>query len=212
VARVTGGIQNTGVSYGDSTANIQLDGLVELVQQLKDFEAVDLQKELKVSADTIGTQLIQSIGKAYPVNPLSGWGGPRTSKLNDDPKGIQKWRQGGRLQWIRSDMVAGLVKQTGLKRIKGGKAGNIGVGVSTQSRFLTIVQKNAAASVFEFAGGVSPNSNLGKAINSKFGTLPRKPMWRTIDANLNKIESSFKDAIQRVETEYTRRKNTKGLG
>jgi hypothetical protein len=140
VARVTGGIQNTGVSYGDSTANIQLDGLVELVQQLKDFEAVDLQKELKVSADTIGTQLIQAMGRAYPVSPLSGWGGSRTRKLTDDPKGYQKWRSGGRLQWIRSDMVAGLVKQTGLKRIKCGKAGNIGVGISTQSRFLTIVQ------------------------------------------------------------------------
>jgi hypothetical protein len=142
LARVTGGIQQTGVSYGDSTANVKLDGLVELVQQLKDFEAVDLQKELKTSADTIGTQLIQSIGKAYPLNPLSGWGGPRTSKLNGDYDGIQKWRAGGRLQWDRAFMVAGLVKQTGLKRIKGGKAGNIGVGISTQSRFLTISIKS----------------------------------------------------------------------
>lgn len=213
MARVTGGIQQTGVSYGDSTANVQLDGLVELLQDLRDYEAVHLKKELIKEAGNVAVPLIQDIARAYPTNPLSGWGGRRTGTATTGEK-TQQWRKGGRLEWDNAKMVAGLGKRVGLRRIKGGKLGNIGVGVNVQSSFLTIIQRNAAASVFEFAGGVTPNSNLAKGIRTKFGSLPRKPLWRTIDANLNKIESAIKTAVSKTEENFNKLKasNKKGLG
>ena len=90
----------------------------------------------------------------------------------------------------------------------------LGVGIKIYSRFLTIIQQNAAASVFEFAGGVSPNSNLAKGIRTKFGAIPRKPMWRSIDANLDKIEVAFKNAVSKTEDNFNRLKSSdkKGLG
>lgn len=213
MARITGGIQNTGVSYGDNTANIQLDGLVELLQDLKDYEAVHLKKELFSAANKVATPLIQDIARAYPTNPLSGWGGRRTPTATTDAK-EQQWRKGGRLEWDNAKMVAGLGKRVGLRRIKGGKLGNIGVGISTQSSFLTIFQRNGAASVFEFAGGQNPGSNLAKGIQSKFGSLPRKPLWRTIDKSLNKIEDAIKSAVKQTEDSFNKLKgsNKKGLG
>lgn len=213
MARVTGGIQNTGVSYGDNTANIQLDGLVELIKDLNDYEAVHLKKQLIKEAGNIAIPLIQDIARAYPTNPLSGWGGRRTPTATSGDR-IQQWRKGGRLEWDNAKMVAGLGKKAGLRKIKGGKLGNIGVGINVQSSFLTIFQRNSAASVFEFAGGRNPGSNLAKGIQSKFGSLPRKPLWRTIDANLNKIENAIKTAISNTEDSFNKLKtsNKKGLG
>jgi hypothetical protein len=226
VARVTGGIQQTGLSYGDSTANIQLDGLVELIQNLKDYEAVHLNKELVEEAKRIATPLITDIKNAYPSNPLSGWGGSRTPKATtNNPWGVGGTRTSSSgdiyqgLSWNNAAIFAGLQKRIGLKKIRGGKSNEknvsqLGVGVKIYSRFLTIIQQNAAASVFEFAGGVTPNSNLAKGIRTKFGSVPRKPMWRSIDANLDKIEVAFKNAVSKTEDNFNRLKSSdkKGLG
>jgi hypothetical protein len=64
---------------------------------------------------------------------------------------------------------------------------------------IAVVQKNAAAAVFEFAR----NGNLGAAFNSKNGT-PARVMWPAAVASENKVAEEMTRYVEEVSDQITR--------
>jgi len=102
------------------------------------------------------------------------------------PSGFSRaWAPGGRplFPYDQNKAVKGVKIETSLSKKK--------------DAVLTIVNKDGAASVIDYAGTTSPNA-LGRSLNG-WATKPRV-MWRSYENNKGRIEDEMQQSVNEVMT------------
>jgi len=155
--------------------SISVDGLESTLKALKKVKP-EVQKQFFKDAKKILKPVVDEAKKLYPY-------GDPTKKNGGWPSGISRtWAPGGRglFPYVQSAAVRGISVKTSLSK--------------KNDAVLTIVNKDAAASIVEFAG---TNSNrLADALNN-WGEKPRV-MWRAYENNAGQVESEMKQSVDEV--------------
>jgi len=152
---------------------MQIQGLESTLKVLKTVQP-EVKKQFFKDAKQIVKPAVDEAKNAYRSDYLSGM--------------TRAWAPGGRpiFPW----------NQASAKR---------GVGVSTslskkQDAILTIVQKDAAAAIFDIAGK-STSNRFGNALNA-FDT-PSRVMWRAYENNAGAVEAEMKQSVDEVMARIT---------
>jgi len=153
--------------------SMQIQGLESTLKVLKTVQP-EVKKQFFKDAKQIVKPAVDEAKNAYRSDYLSGM--------------TRAWAPGGRpiFPW----------NQASAKR---------GVGVSTslskkQDAILTIVQKDAAAAIFDIAGK-STSNRFGNALNA-FDT-PSRVMWRAYENNAGAVEAEMKQSVDEVMARIT---------
>lgn len=155
--------------------SISVDGLESTLKALKKVQP-EVQKQFFKDAKKILKPVVDEAKKLYPY-------GDPTKKNGAWPSGISRtWAPGGRglFPYVQSAAVRGISVKTSLSKKK--------------DAVLTIVNKDAAASIVEFAG-TNPNA-LSRALDG-WGNKPRV-MWRAYENNAGQVESEMKQSVDQV--------------
>jgi len=155
--------------------SISVDGLESTLKALKKVQP-EVQKQFFKDAKKILKPVVDEAKKLYPY-------GDPTKKNGAWPSGISRtWAPGGRglFPYVQSAAVRGISVKTSLSK--------------KNDAVLTIVNKDAAASIVEFAG-TNPNA-LSRALDG-WGSKPRV-MWRAYENNAGQVESEMKQSVDEV--------------
>jgi hypothetical protein len=155
--------------------SMQIQGLESTLKALKKVKP-EVQKQFFKDAKKILKPVVDEAKQLYPY-------GDPTKKNGAWPSGISRtWAPGGRglFPYVQSAAVKGISIKTSLSKKK--------------DAVLTIVNKDAAASIVEFAG-TNPN-RLADALNG-WGNKPRV-MWRAYENNAGQVESEMKQSVDQV--------------
>jgi len=154
---------------------MQVQGLESTLKALKKVKP-EVQKQFFKDAKKILKPVIDEAKSIYPY-------GDPVKKNGAWPSGFSRtWAPGGRtlFPYVQSAAVRGISIKTSLSK--------------KNDAVLTIVNKDAAASIVEFAG-TNPN-RLADALNG-WGEKPRV-MWRAYENNAGKVESEMKQTVDQV--------------
>jgi len=154
---------------------MQVQGLESTLKALKKVKP-EVQKQFFKDAKKILKPVVDEAKQLYPF-------GDPTKKNGAWPSGISRtWAPSGRglFPYVQSAAVRGITVKTSLSK--------------KNDAVLTIVNKDAAASIVEFAG-TNPN-RLADALNG-WGNKPRV-MWRAYENNAGQVESQMKVSIDQV--------------
>ena len=155
--------------------SMQIQGLESTLKALKKVKP-EVQKQFFKDAKKILKPVIDEAKTLYPY-------GDQTKKNGAWPSGISRtWAPGGRglFPYSQTAAVRGISVKTSLSK--------------KNDAVLTIVNKDAAASIVEFAG-TNPN-RLADALNG-WGNKPRV-MWRAYENNAGKVEAEMKVSVDEV--------------
>jgi len=155
--------------------SISVDGLESTLKALKKVKP-EVQKQFFKDAKKILKPVVDEAKQLYPY-------GDPTKKNGSWPSGISRtWAPGGRglFPYVQSAAVRGISVKTSLSK--------------KNDAVLTIVNKDAAASVVEFAG-TNPNA-LSRALDG-WGNKPRV-MWRAYENNAGQVETEMKQSVDEV--------------
>lgn len=158
--------------------SMQVQGLESTLKALKKVKP-ETQKQFFKDAKNILKPVVEEAKKLYPF-------GDPTKKNGAWPSGISRtWAPGGRglFPYSQAAAVRGIKVETSLSKKK--------------DAVLTIVNKDAAASIVEFAG-TNPN-RLAEALNG-WGNKPRV-MWRAYENNAGAVEAEMKQSVDKVMAE-----------
>ena len=154
---------------------MQVQGLESTLKALKKVKP-EVQKQFFKDAKKILKPVVDEAKQLYPF-------GDPTKKNGAWPSGISRtWAPSGRglFPYVQSAAVRGITVKTSLSK--------------KNDAVLTIVNKDAAASIVEFAG-TNPN-RLADALNG-WGNKPRV-MWRAYENNAGQVESQMKVSVDEV--------------
>ena len=154
---------------------MQVQGLESTLKALKKVKP-EVQKQFFKDAKKILKPVVDEAKQLYPFEDP-------TKKNGAWPSGISRtWAPSGRglFPYVQSAAVRGISVKTSLSK--------------KNDAVLTIVNKDAAASIVEFAG-TNPN-RLADALNG-WGNKPRV-MWRAYENNAGQVESQMKVSVDEV--------------
>jgi hypothetical protein len=154
---------------------MQVQGLESTLKALKKVKP-EVQKQFFKDAKKILKPVVDEAKQLYPFEDP-------TKKNGAWPSGISRtWAPSGRglFPYVQSAAVRGITVKTSLSK--------------KSDAVLTIVNKDAAASIVEFAG-TNPN-RLADALNG-WGNKPRV-MWRAYENNAGQVESQMKVSVDEV--------------
>ena len=160
--------------------SMKIQGLESTLKVLQKTKP-EVQKQFFKDAKKILKPVVDEAKKLYPY-------GDPTKKNGAWPSGISRtWAPGGRglFPYVQSAAVRGVKVETSLSKKK--------------DAVLSIVNKDAAASIVEFAG-TNPN-RLADALNG-WGNKPRV-MWRAYENNAGQVESQMKVSVDEVMARIT---------
>ena len=148
--------------------SISVDGLESTLKTLQKIQP-EVKKQFFKDAKLIVKPAIDEAKGAYRSDYLSGMS--------------RAWAPSGRsiFPWSQSSAVKGVAVVTSLSK--------------KQDAVLTIVQKDAAAAIFDMAGKRTTNP-LGNALNA-FQT-PSRVMWRAYENNAGPIEAEMSKSVDEV--------------
>ena len=148
--------------------SISVDGLESTLKALQKIQP-EVKKQFFKDAKKIVKPAIDEAKGAYRSGYLSGMS--------------RAWAPSGRsiFPWSQGTAVKGVAVVTSLSK--------------KQDAVLTIVQKDAAAAIFDMAGKRTTNP-LGNALNA-FQT-PSRVMWRAYENNAGPIETEMKQSVDEV--------------
>ena len=155
---------------------MEITGLESTLKALNKIQP-DIKKQFFKDARNILKPVIEEAKLMYPSET-------KTKGDGGFPSGLSRnWAPGGRRLFPYSQALAtsGIKIETSLSKKK--------------DAVLTIVQKDGAASVIDYAGTKTPNA-LGRALNG-MATKPRV-MWRAYENNAGKIESELEASVNEV--------------
>lgn len=149
---------------------MQVQGLESTLKALQKIQP-EVKKQFFKDAKQIVKPAVNEAKNAYRSDYLSGM--------------TRAWSPGGRpiFPWNQASASKGVAVSTSLSK--------------KQDAVLTIVQKDAAASIFDIAGKRSSN-RLGNALNA-FNT-PSRVMWRSYEQHAGAIEAEMKQSVDEVMT------------
>jgi hypothetical protein len=157
---------------------IQIQGLESTLKALQ-----KIQPEVKIQFFKDAKKILKvAVDDAKSLYPLED----ATKKNGGFPSGLSRaWAPGGRplFPYNHSKAVKGVKIETSLSKKK--------------DAVLTIVNKDGAASVIDYAGTKSTNA-LGAALNG-WATKPRV-MWRAYENNQGRIEDEMRQSCDEVMT------------
>ena len=154
---------------------MQVQGLESTLKALKKVKP-EVQKQFFKDAKKILKPVVDEAKQLYPFEDP-------TKKNGAWPSGISRtWAPSGRglFPYVQSAAVRGITVKTSLSK--------------KSDAVLTIVNKDAAASIVEFAG-TNPN-RLADALNG-WGNKPRV-MWRAYENNAGQVETEMKQSVDEV--------------
>lgn len=154
---------------------MQVQGLESTLKALKKVKP-EVQKQFFKDAKKILKPVVDEAKQLYPF-------GDPTKKNGQWPSGISRtWAPKGRglFPYVQSAAVSGITVKTSLSK--------------KSDAVLTIVNKDVAASIVEFAG-TNPN-RLADALNG-WSNKPRV-MWRAYENNAGQVESQMKVSVDEV--------------
>ena len=157
--------------------SMQIQGLESTLKALKKLQP-EVQKQFFKDAKKILKPVVDEAKQLYPY-------GDPTKKNGDWPSGISRtWAPSGRplFPYVQNTAIKGVKVETSLSKKK--------------DAVLTIVNKDAAASIVEFAG-TNPN-RLGNALNG-WAAKPRV-MWRAYENNKGAVEAELQLSVDEVMT------------
>lgn len=149
---------------------MEVQGLESTLKVLQKIQP-EVKKQFFKDAKQIVRPAVDEAKNAYRSDYLSGM--------------TRAWSPGGRpiFPWNQVSASKGVAVSTSLSK--------------KQDAVLSIVQKDAAASIFDMAGK-STNNRLGNALNT-FNT-PSRVMWRAYENNAGAIEAEMQKSVDEVMT------------
>jgi len=149
---------------------MQVQGLESTLKALQKIQP-EVKKQFFKDAKQIVKPAIDEAKGAYRSDYLSGMS--------------RAWAPGGRsiFPWNQGSAVKGVAVATSLSK--------------KQDAVLTIVQKDAAAAIFDIAGK-STDNRFGRALNA-FNT-PSRVMWRSYEQHAGAIEAEMQLSVDEVMT------------
>jgi len=159
---------------------MQIQGLESTLKVLKTVQP-EVQKQFFKDAKRILKPVVDEAKKLYPY-------GDPTKKNGSWPSGMSRtWAPSGRslVPYLQGTAVHGVRVETSLSKKK--------------DAVLSIVTKDAAASIVEFAG-TNPN-RLADALNG-WANKPRV-MWRAYENNAGAVEAEMKVSVDEVMARIT---------
>lgn len=147
---------------------MEVQGLESTLKALQKIQP-EVKKQFFADAKTIVRPAIDEAKNAYQTDYLSGMS--------------RAWAPGGRplFPWSLPKASKGVAVATSLSK--------------KQDAVLTIVQKDAAAAIFDMAGRKTSNP-LGNALNA-FNT-PSRVMWRSYEQHAGDIEKEMTKSVDEV--------------
>jgi len=160
---------------------MEIQGLESTLKHLQQIQP-EVKKEFFRNAKKILKPAVAEAKALYPTDPTQESGGELPSGLS------RNWKPGGRplFPYLQSKAEAQVKIETSLSKKK--------------DAVLTIVQKDGAASVIDYAGTKTPNP-LGIALN-RWASKPRV-MWRAYENNAGRIESEMQSSCDEVMKRIT---------
>lgn len=156
--------------------SISVDGLESTLKALQKIQP-EVKKQFFKDAKKILKVVVDDAKGLYPAEDS-------TRKNGGFPSGLSRaWAPGGRplFPYSQTKAVAGVKIETSLSKKK--------------DAVLTIVNKDGAASVIDYAGTKTSNA-LGAALNG-WATKPRV-MWRAYENNQGAVEAEMKQSVDEV--------------
>lgn len=160
--------------------SMKIQGLESTLKVLKKVQP-EVQKQFFKDAKKILKPVVDEAKKLYPY-------GDPTKKNGSWPSGMSRtWAPGGRplFPYVQGTAIRGVKVETSLSKKK--------------DAVLSIVNKDAAASIVEFAG-TNPN-RLADALNG-WASKPRV-MWRAYENNAGAVEAEMKVSVDEVMARIT---------
>lgn len=157
---------------------IQVQGLESTLKTLQKIQP-EVKKQFFKDAKKILKVAVDEAKSLYPAEDA-------TKNNGGFPSGLSRtWAPGGRplFPYNQQQAIQGVKIETSLSKKK--------------DAVLTIVNKDGAASVIDYAGTKTSNA-LGAALNG-WATKPRV-MWRAYENNAGKIEAEMQLAVDEVMT------------
>jgi len=155
---------------------MEIQGLESTLKTLQKIQP-EVKKQFFKDAKNILKPAVADAKEMYPTEPSNKHGGVLPSGLS------RAWKPGGRplFPYSQERSIAGVKVETSLSKKK--------------DAVLTIVQKDGAASVIDYAGTKNPNP-LGAALNV-WSSKPRV-MWRSYEQNAGRIEAEMQKSVDEV--------------
>lgn len=155
---------------------MEVQGLESTLKTLQKIQP-ELKKQFFKDAKKILAPAVKDAKELYPTDPTQEHGGELPSGLS------RAWKPGGRslFPYLQGVAVSGVKIETSLSKKK--------------DAVLTIIQKDGAASVIDYAGTKHPNP-LGTALN-RWAIRPRV-MWRAYEQNAGNIEAEMSRSVDDV--------------
>ena len=156
--------------------SISVDGLESTLKALQKIQP-EVKKQFFKDAKKILKVVVDDAKSLYPAEDS-------TRKNGGFPSGLSRaWAPGGRplFPYSQTKAVAGVKIETSLSKKK--------------DAILTIVNKDGAASVIDYAGTKTSNA-LGAALNG-WASKPRV-MWRAYENNQGAVEAEMKQSVDEV--------------
>ena len=155
---------------------MQVQGLESTLKALQKIQP-EVKKQFFKDAKKILKVAVDEAKSLYPAEDA-------TKNNGGLPSGLSRaWAPGGRplFPYVQNKAVKGVKIETSLSKKK--------------DAVLTIVNKDGAASVIDYAG-ISNNNALGRALNG-LSNRPRV-MWRAYENNAGAIEAEMKKSVDDV--------------
>lgn len=164
-----------------ANVSVQIVGVKDALKELRDVDP-ELRKEVNRNARAIVKPYLQAVKGKYPEEYLSGMSRP--------------WSQRGRKKfpYQKSQAERGITLKIDTSK--------------KNTSAITIVQKDAAASIVDMAGKAGGSSPQGSRfiteLTRKFGS-PSRVVWSTYESSSDQIERNMIDLVERVMTAIGRR-------
>lgn len=156
--------------------SLEIQGLESTLKALQKIQP-EVKKQFFKDAKKILRVAVDEAKSLYPTEDA-------TKNNGGLPSGLSRtWKPGGRplFPYSQEKAVAGVKVETSLSKKK--------------DAVLTIVNKDGAASVIDYAG-LNSNNALGRALNG-LATRPRI-MWRAYENNQGRIEAELQLSVDQV--------------